>query len=69
MILNRYNSEDGKSLQHNIGSKGSICRVRVGSRSCPLGRLRPYNLSEQRCSPIRWIFGKVVDDASQDGCY
>ncbi|KAF1374928.1 hypothetical protein PFLUV_G00234130 [Perca fluviatilis] len=36
MILNRDNTEDGKSSQHNIGSKGSIGRVRVGSRSLPL---------------------------------
>ncbi|XP_031134635.2 CD209 antigen-like protein B isoform X1 [Sander lucioperca] len=36
MILNRDNSKDGKSSQHNTGSKGSICTVRVGSRSLPL---------------------------------
>ncbi|XP_034714804.1 CD209 antigen-like protein E isoform X2 [Etheostoma cragini] len=35
MILNRDNSKDGKSLQHNI-SKDSICTVKVGSRSLPL---------------------------------
>ncbi|XP_031702813.1 CD209 antigen-like protein E [Anarrhichthys ocellatus] len=36
MISNDDNSTDGKSLHHNTGNNGSMCTVRVGSRSLPL---------------------------------
>ncbi|XP_051240762.1 C-type lectin domain family 4 member M-like isoform X3 [Dicentrarchus labrax] len=36
MLFNDDDSTDGKSLHHNTGTKGSMCTVRVGSRSLPL---------------------------------
>ncbi|XP_073339846.1 uncharacterized protein [Pagrus major] len=35
MIPNDF-STDGNSLHHNLGNKGSVCTIRVGSRSLPL---------------------------------